>query len=63
LCVGDGAVRYRHTLEQKGAVVPTDDDELHVPHARLHVGLATDFGSAESIHPLYVRAPDAKARA
>ena len=60
-CVGDGAVRYRGTLERKGAVVPSDDDDLHVPHARLHAALATDFGSAESILPLYVRAPDAKA--
>ena len=61
-CVGDGAIRYRHTLERKGAVVPSDDDSLHVPHARLHVALATDFGSAESILPLYVRAPDARVR-
>jgi len=59
-CVGDGAVRYRGTLERKGAVVPSDDDDLHVPHARLHAALATDFGSAESILPVYVRAPDAK---
>jgi len=62
LCIGDGAVRYRETLERKGALVPADDDELHVPHARLHAALATDFGSAESILPLYVRAPDAKVR-
>ena len=61
-CVGDGAVRYRGTLERKGAVVPSDDDDLHVPLARLHAALATDFGSAESILPLYVRAPDAKVR-
>lgn len=61
-CVGDGAIRYRHTLERKGAVVPSDDDSLHVPHARLHAALAADFGSAESILPLYVRAPDAKVR-
>jgi len=61
-CVGDGAVRYRGTLERKGAVVPSDDDDLHVPHARLHAALATDFGSAESILPLYVRAPNAKVR-
>ncbi len=62
LCVGDGAIRYRHTLERKGAVVPSDDDSLHVPHARLHAALAAGFGSAESILPLYVRAPDAKVR-
>jgi len=63
LCIGDGAVRYRETLERKGALVPADDDELHVPHARLHAALATGFGPAESILPLYVRPPDAKVRA
>jgi tRNA threonylcarbamoyladenosine biosynthesis protein TsaB len=63
LCVGDGAVRYRATLEGKGAIVPGDSDERHVPHARLHVLLAAEFGPAESVLPLYVRAPDAKVRA
>jgi tRNA threonylcarbamoyl adenosine modification protein YeaZ len=62
LCIGDGARRYRATLERMGAIVPADDDDLHVPHARLHVSLAADFGPAESILPLYVRAPDAKVR-
>ena len=63
LCVGSGAVRYRTTLERKGAVVPPDDDEVHVPHARLHAGLARDYGPAESLAPVYVRPPDAEARA
>ena len=62
LCIGSGAVRYRATLERKGALVPPDDDEIHVPHARLHAALAGEFGSADSIQPLYVRAPDAKVR-
>ena len=62
LCIGSGAVRYRATLERKGALVPPDDDEIHVPHARLHASLAGEFGSADSIQPLYVRAPDAKVR-
>jgi hypothetical protein len=43
-----------------GALVPPDDDELHVPHARLHASLAGDFGPADAIQPIYVRAPDAK---
>jgi tRNA threonylcarbamoyladenosine biosynthesis protein TsaB len=63
LCIGSGAVRYRPTLEEKGALVPPDDDPIHVPHARLHAALATVFGAAEDILPLYVRAPDAKVRA
>jgi tRNA threonylcarbamoyl adenosine modification protein YeaZ len=62
LCLGSGAVRYRHTLEGKGAVVPSDDDPLHVPHARLHAALATAFGPADLVEPIYVRAPDAKVR-
>lgn len=62
LCIGSGAVRYRATLERKGALVPPDDDEIHVPHARLHASLAGEFGSADSIQPLYVRAPDAEVR-
>lgn len=61
LLVGSGAVRYRATLEERGAVVPPDDDELHVPHARLHAALATTFGPVDEIEPIYVRAPDAEA--
>jgi tRNA threonylcarbamoyladenosine biosynthesis protein TsaB len=63
LCIGSGAVRYRPTLEEKGALVPPDDDPIHMPHARLHASLATAFGPAEDVLPLYVRAPDAKVRA
>jgi tRNA threonylcarbamoyladenosine biosynthesis protein TsaB len=60
VCVGSGAIRYRAMLERKGAIVPDDDDERHVPRARLHVSLAREFGSAEEVLPIYVRAPDAK---
>lgn len=60
-CIGSGAVRYRATLEDKGALVPPDDDEIHLPHARLHAALAREFGPAEALTPLYVRSPDAKA--
>jgi tRNA threonylcarbamoyladenosine biosynthesis protein TsaB len=62
ICIGSGAVRYRPTLEDKGAVVPADDDPLHVPHARLHAALAREFGPAENVQPIYVRAPDAKVK-
>jgi tRNA threonylcarbamoyl adenosine modification protein YeaZ len=61
LCIGDGAVRYRAALERGGALVPPDD-EAHVPSARLHAALARDFGPAEDVLPVYVRAPDARAR-
>jgi tRNA threonylcarbamoyl adenosine modification protein YeaZ len=60
LCVGSGAVRYRDVLEASGAVVPPDDDPVHVPHARLHVRLAASFGPIDGIEPIYVRAPDAE---
>ncbi|MGH3137873.1 MAG: tRNA (adenosine(37)-N6)-threonylcarbamoyltransferase complex dimerization subunit type 1 TsaB [Gaiellaceae bacterium] len=59
-CVGSGATRYRATLERMGARVPPDHDELHVPRARFHASLARDFGPADAIQPIYVRAPDAK---
>jgi tRNA threonylcarbamoyladenosine biosynthesis protein TsaB len=58
-CVGDGALRYRAHLEATGAIVPPDDDERHVPHARFHAALADDFGPADRVEPVYVRAPDA----
>lgn len=60
LCVGSGAVRYRATLERLGAVVPSDDDELHIPHARLHASLASGYGDVDGIEPIYVRVPDAE---
>ena len=60
LCIGSGAVRYRATLERMGAVVPPDEDELHVPRARFHAVLAGGFGPVDAVQPIYVRAPDAK---
>jgi tRNA threonylcarbamoyl adenosine modification protein YeaZ len=59
LCVGDGARRYRAVLEAAGAAVPPDDSELHLPRARFHAALARDFGPADAVEPIYVRAPDA----
>ena len=57
--VGDGALRYRELLEQKGAVVPPEADDRHRPRARFHAQLARDFGPVEEIEPLYLRVPDA----
>ena len=59
VCVGSGAIRYREVLEEAGAEVPLDDSELHLPRAGVHARLATDFGPAELVEPIYVRAPDA----
>jgi tRNA threonylcarbamoyl adenosine modification protein YeaZ len=60
LCVGSGAVRYRAALERLGAEVPADDDERHLPHARLHASLASGLGSVDAIEPIYARVPDAE---
>jgi tRNA threonylcarbamoyladenosine biosynthesis protein TsaB len=60
LCVGDGALRYRRVLEERGVTVPPDDDERHLPRARFHAALATEFGPAEAVEPLYLRIPDAE---
>ncbi len=59
LCVGNGAVRYRAVLEAAGAAIPPDEDERHLPRARFHAQLTTDFGLAEAVEPLYLRVPDA----
>jgi tRNA threonylcarbamoyladenosine biosynthesis protein TsaB len=58
--VGDGAVRYRATIEAAGGVVPPDGSELHLPRARFHAQLAGEGGPAEQVEPLYLRIPDAE---
>jgi tRNA threonylcarbamoyladenosine biosynthesis protein TsaB len=60
ICVGNGAVRYRALFEERGAVVPPDDDERHVPRGRFHAQLARGFGAVDVIEPLYLRVPDAE---
>jgi tRNA threonylcarbamoyladenosine biosynthesis protein TsaB len=59
-CVGDGAVRYRQTLEGLGAQIPPRESELHLPRACFHAELARDFGSPDAVEPLYLRVPDAE---
>jgi tRNA threonylcarbamoyladenosine biosynthesis protein TsaB len=59
VCVGDGAKRYRTQLEERGAVVPPDDDERHLPRARFHARLAGELRSVDELEPLYLRVPDA----
>ena len=60
-CVGDGARRYRQLLEERGAVVPPDGDEGHLPRARFHAELAGEAGPVEELEPLYLRVPDVDA--
>jgi tRNA threonylcarbamoyl adenosine modification protein YeaZ len=57
---GDGAVRYRGVIEERGGIVPPDDDRVHVPWARHHAALARAFGPAELAEPIYLRVPDAE---
>jgi tRNA A37 threonylcarbamoyladenosine modification protein TsaB len=59
VCVGDGALRYRSLLEERGAVVPPDEDERHLPRARFHAALAGEPGPVDDLEPLYLRVPDA----
>jgi tRNA threonylcarbamoyladenosine biosynthesis protein TsaB len=63
LCAGDGALRYRKVLEERGVTVPPDDDERHLPRARFHAALAGSFGPADAVEPLYLRIPDAERQA
>jgi len=63
LYVGDGALRYRAELESRGAVVPPDGDERHLPRARFHAALAGELRDVDEIEPLYLRVPDAGRRA
>jgi tRNA threonylcarbamoyladenosine biosynthesis protein TsaB len=60
VCIGSGAVRYRAVLEERGATVPPDDDERHVPHARHHALLVGELGPVDTIEPIYLRVPDAE---
>jgi tRNA threonylcarbamoyladenosine biosynthesis protein TsaB len=61
VCVGDGAVRYRALIVERGGTVPLDDDERHLPRARFHAALAGEPGDIEAIEPLYLRVPDVDA--
>ena len=58
--VGAGAVLYRAELEARGAEVPGDDDQRHIPWARHTAALARDFGPADAAEPIYLRVPDAE---
>ncbi len=58
--VGDGAVRYRGQISERGGLVPPDEAPEHVPWARSHALLARDFGPGDAAEPIYLRAPDAE---
>jgi tRNA threonylcarbamoyladenosine biosynthesis protein TsaB len=58
--VGDGAVRFRAQIAERGGLVPPDDAPEHVPWARHHALLARDFGPSDGAEPIYLRVPDAE---
>jgi len=58
--VGDGAVLYRDGITAAGGIVPADDAPEHVPWARHHAALATEFGPGDAAEPIYLRLPDAE---
>ncbi|MHB1568231.1 MAG: tRNA (adenosine(37)-N6)-threonylcarbamoyltransferase complex dimerization subunit type 1 TsaB [Solirubrobacteraceae bacterium] len=60
--VGDGAILFRQMLERAGALVPADDDPVHLVSAIQHAELAAEATPADvaQVVPEYVRAPDAE---
>jgi tRNA threonylcarbamoyladenosine biosynthesis protein TsaB len=64
LTVGDGALRFRATLEPAGAAIPPDDDPLHRVSARHVCRLGAEARPAErdAVLPRYLRLPDAQPR-
>jgi tRNA threonylcarbamoyladenosine biosynthesis protein TsaB len=58
--VGDGALRYRALIEERGGEVPPSDSELHLPRARFHAELAREYGPPDAVEPIYLRIPDAE---
>ena len=62
LAVGDGAVKFRSTLERAGAAIPADGSPLHRVAARHLCRLAAgaQAGSREAVLPEYLRLPDAE---
>jgi tRNA threonylcarbamoyladenosine biosynthesis protein TsaB len=63
--IGDGAIRFRSSLEPAGAEVPPDDDPLHRVSARhtARLGAEAEPGPSAAVLPEYLRVPDAEAAA
>jgi tRNA threonylcarbamoyladenosine biosynthesis protein TsaB len=63
LAVGDGAVRFRASLEAAGAAVPPDGDRLHRVSAAVvcRLGAEAEPGRPDAVVPDYLRVPDAEA--
>jgi tRNA threonylcarbamoyladenosine biosynthesis protein TsaB len=64
LAVGDGALRFRATLEPAGAAIPPDGDPLHrlSPRHVCRLGAEAKAAEREAVLPRYLRPPDAQPR-
>jgi tRNA threonylcarbamoyladenosine biosynthesis protein TsaB len=64
LTVGDGAVRFRSSLEAAGAQIPPDEDGLHRLHAEQFCRLGAEGRTTDrdALLPDYLREPDAVPR-
>ncbi|HYI18246.1 MAG TPA: tRNA (adenosine(37)-N6)-threonylcarbamoyltransferase complex dimerization subunit type 1 TsaB [Solirubrobacteraceae bacterium] len=64
LAVGDGAIRFRDSLEAAGAVVPPDEDGVHRLRAEhvCRLGAGASPTDRDALLPDYLREPDAVPR-
>jgi tRNA threonylcarbamoyladenosine biosynthesis protein TsaB len=64
LAVGDGAVRFRDSLEAAGALVPPDSDGVHRLRAEhvCRLGAEGSLTDRDALLPQYLREPDAVPR-
>lgn len=62
LALGEGAIEFRHVLENSGAFVPDDEAQLHRVTATGHCWIARHLPPAapDQISPHYLRLPDAE---
>lgn len=62
LAAGDGSLRFRHELEDAGALVADEGDPVHRVSARrvCRLGEAAVPTPLERLHPIYLRRPDAE---
>ncbi len=62
LAIGDGVIAYRAAVEDAGARAPADDSPLHRVSAAAicRLALTAPVGTADDVHPDYLREPDAQ---
>lgn len=60
--IGDGAIKLRDRLIERGIEVPEPDDDAHLvdPAAMILIARSVDAVAPENVVPNYIRPPDAK---